>query len=510
MSRDELWDAPTVTDPVTARVSVPGSKSATNRALLLAALSEEPCELYHPLRSRDTLLMAGALRALGAEIVDGPDGSWRITPARPLRGDTPVDVGASGTVMRFVPTLAALAHGDVHFDGDPRSHERPVGPLIQALRHLGADIDDEAHPGHFPLTVRGRGGLRGGTVEIDSGSSSQFVSALLLSGARFEQGVDVRHVGGRLPSQPYIDMAVQMVRAAGVTVDDKEPERWRVEPGPIRAVSQTIEPDLSNAAPFLAAALVTGGTVTVPDWPRRTTQPGDRLREILTLMGARCELTDEGLKVTGQSGGKMQGVDLDLADESELTPTVAALAALAETPSRLRGIAHIRLHETDRVAALAKEINALGGAVTERPDELLIEPAPLHGGIFETYEDHRMATAAAVIGLAVPGVRVVDIATTGKTLPDFPARWSAMLAGEDFGGGGCGRRGGGGRGRGGGGGGGDRHGGGGDRSGAFAPTTSTAGEGYHAPATSSGRPSSTSPAGDARGETGRDRGEERS
>ncbi|WP_034265154.1 3-phosphoshikimate 1-carboxyvinyltransferase [Actinospica robiniae] len=447
MSRDELWDAPTATGPVAARVSVPGSKSATNRALLLAALSEEPCELYRPLRSRDTLLMARALEALGAGITDGPDGSWRVTPAKPLRGGTSVDVGASGTVMRFVPTLAALANGPVHFDGDPRSHERPVGPLVQALRQLGADIDDHDNPGHFPLTVRGRGSLRGGVVEIDSASSSQFVSALLLSGARFDRGVDVRHIGGRLPSQPYIDMAVQMVRAAGATVDDSEPERWRVEPGPLRAPSQTIEPDLSNAAPFLAAALVTGGTVTVPDWPRQTTQPGDRLREILAQMGARCELTDEGLTVSGSGrarGGDasstltsstctLHGVDLDLADESELTPTIAALAALADSPSRLRGIGHIRMHETDRVAALAKEINALGGAVTELPDELRIEPAPLHGGVFETYEDHRMATAGAIIGLAVPGVRVVDIATTGKTLPDFPARWAAMLAGQDFG-----------------------------------------------------------------------------
>jgi 3-phosphoshikimate 1-carboxyvinyltransferase len=430
MTPDELWDAPTVTDPVQARVTVPGSKSATNRALLLAALSEDPSELHLPLRSRDTLLMAGALRALGAGIEDGPDGSWLVTPARPVRGGGSVDVGASGTVMRFVTTLAALADGPVHFDGDPRSHERPVGPLVEALRELGAQIDDTANPGHFPLTVRGHGSLLGGVVEIDSGTSSQFVSALLLSGARFDNGVDVRHVGDRLPSQPYIQMAVEMVRAAGVSVDDSEPERWRVTPGPIRAVSQTIEPDLSNAAPFLAAALITGGRITVPDWPRHTTQPGDRLREILTLMGARCELTDEGLTVAGD--GTVHGVDLYLADEAELTPTIAALAALADSPSRLRGIGHTRLHETDRVAALAKEINALGGVVTELADELVIQPAPLHGGVFESYEDHRMATAGAVLGLAVPGVRVVDIATTGKTLPDFPGRWSAMLAGTEY------------------------------------------------------------------------------
>ena len=419
-----------MTEPVGALVTVPGSKSATNRALVLAALADGPSTLYRPLRSRDTLLMAGALRALGAGIVDGPDGSWLVTPAARLTGGTDVDMGAAGTVMRFVPPIAALAEGPVRFDGDPRSHERPVGPLVDALRALGAEIDDSANPGHFPLTVRGTGSLRGGVVEIDSAASSQFVSALLLSGARFDEGVDVRHVGGRLPSLPYIEMAVQMVRAAGVEVDDSEPERWRVAPGPIKPVTQTIEPDLSNAAPFLAAALVTGGTVTIADWPRATTQPGDRLREILTLMGATCAFTEAGLECRGS--GTIHGVDLDLADEAELTPTIAALAALADGPSRLSGIGHIRLHETDRVAAIAKEINGLGGNVTELPEELVIEPAPLHGGVFHTYEDHRLATAGTVLGLAVPGVRVQDVATTAKTLPDFPGRWTALLAGTDY------------------------------------------------------------------------------
>ena len=431
MSRDELWDAPSVTGPIRARVTVPGSKSATNRALVLAALADGPSTLYRPLRSRDTLLMAGALRALGAGIEAGPEASWLVTPAERLTGGTEVDMGAAGTVMRFVPPIAALADGPVRFDGDPRSHERPVGPLVGALRTLGAEIDDTANPGHFPLTVRGTGALRGGAVEIDASASSQFVSALLLSGARFELGVDVRHVGGRLPSLPYIAMAVQMVREAGVEVDDSEPERWRVRSGPIKPVTQTIEPDLSNAAPFLAAALVTGGTVTIADWPRVTTQPGDRLREILTLLGATCEFTDEGLQCRGS--GSIHGVDLDLADEAELTPTIAALAALADGPSRLRGIGHIRLHETDRVAAIAKEINNLGGKVTELPEELLIEPAPLHGGVFHSYEDHRMATTGAVLGLAVPGVQVEDVATTAKTLPDFPGRWAALLAGTDYG-----------------------------------------------------------------------------
>jgi 3-phosphoshikimate 1-carboxyvinyltransferase len=430
MTSSELWTAPTVSGPVTARVAVPGSKSATNRALLLAALADGPSTLRRPLRSRDSSLMVGALRALGVGVEDLPDGSWQVTPADTLRGDVSVDVGNAGTVMRFALPIAALADGPVRFDGDPRSHERPIGALIEALRALGADIDDRARPGHFPLTVRGTGRLAGGLVEIDSSASSQFVSALLLAGPRFERGVEVRHIGERLPSMPHIQMTVEMLRDAGVTVDDAEPRRWSVASGAVRGRDLTIEPDLSNAAPFLAAALVTGGRVTVPDWPEHTTQPGDRLREIYTLMGARCELSGGVLTVTGDGG--VHGVDLDLSDEAELTPTIAAVAALADSPSRLHGIGHIRLHETDRVAALAKEINNLGGEVIEGDDELVINPRPLRGGVFATYDDHRLATAAAVIGLTVPGVLVENVATTGKTLPDFTGRWAAMLAGTEY------------------------------------------------------------------------------
>jgi 3-phosphoshikimate 1-carboxyvinyltransferase len=425
-----LWTAPTIAGPVSARVTVPGSKSLTNRALLLAALADGPSVLRRPLRSRDTTLMAEGLRSLGVVIEDLPDGAWRVAPPAVLRGEAAIDVGNAGTVMRFLLPVAALADGPVRFDGDPRSHERPVRALIEALRSLGADIDDAANPGRFPLTVRGTGGLAGGLVELDSSASSQFVSALLLTGARFARGVEVRHVGGRLPSMPHIDMTVRMLRESGIAVDDAEPERWAVPPGRVRALDAVIEPDLSNAAPFLAAALVTGGRVTVSDWPARTTQPGDRLREIYTLMGARCELGPEGLTVTGDGG--VHGVDLDLSNEAELTPAVAAVAALADSPSRLHGIGHIRQHETDRVAALAKEINNLGGGMTEGEDELVISPRPLHGGEFSTYDDHRMATAAAVLGLVVPGIRVENVATTAKTLPDFPGRWAALVAGTEY------------------------------------------------------------------------------
>jgi 3-phosphoshikimate 1-carboxyvinyltransferase len=430
-----LWPAPFATGAVEATVTVPGSKSVTNRALVLAALAAEPGSLRRPLRSRDSLLMAGALRALGTDIEEGvgADGEgevWRVVPAG-LRGPATVDVGNAGTVMRFLPPVAALADGPVRFDGDPRSHERPLNGVIDALRVLGARIDDDGR-GALPMTVHGGGALDGGRVEVNASSSSQFVSALLLSAPRFARGVEVRHVGGRLPSMPHIRMTVDMLRAVGAQVDEPEtggePDVWRVTPSAVRGRDLVIEPDLSNAQPFLAAALVTGGRVTVRDWPERTTQPGDALREIFTAMGGSCELTDRGLVFTGS--GRIHGIDIDLGEVGELTPGIAAVAALADSPSVLRGVAHLRLHETDRLAALTKEINGLGGDVTETADGLRINPRPLHGGTFHTYDDHRMATAGAVIGLAVPGVGIENVATTAKTLPDFPRMWAETLGAE--------------------------------------------------------------------------------
>lgn len=435
---DQPWPAPVARGPVAARVAVTGSKSATNRALILAAIAEGPSVLRRPLRSRDTVLMADGLRALGVLIEDTEAGDWRVTPPAALRGGARVEVGNAGTVMRFLPPLAALADGPVAFDGDPRSHERPVGPLLAALAALGARIENDVNPGFFPLTVHGAGAVPGGAVEIDSSASSQFVSALLLAGARFERGLEIRHVGGRLPSLPHIAMTVRFLREAGVVVHDAEPGRWTVAPGPVLGRDLTIEPDLSNAAPFLAAAMVTGGEVTIADWPRETTQPGDRLREIFTLMGGETRFGPDGLTLRGPdraAGQRLHGIDIDLADEGELAPSIAAVAALADSPSRLRGIGHLRLHETDRLAALAKEIGRLGGDVAEDPDGLTITPRPLHGAVFGTYEDHRLATAGAIIGLVVEGVEVEDIATTRKTLPDFPGQWAAMLDGAQYSGG---------------------------------------------------------------------------
>ncbi|MGW5154162.1 3-phosphoshikimate 1-carboxyvinyltransferase [Nonomuraea wenchangensis] len=420
------WPAPTAAAPVSATVPLPGSKSVTNRALVLAALAEGPGVVRRALRSRDADLMVAALRALGARLEPSAETpasvDWHVTPG-PIRGGAAVDAGLAGTVMRFVPPIAALADGPVSFDGDPHARKRPMGPILDALRALGARVDNDA----LPFTISGP--LTGGEVTLDASGSSQFVSGLMLSAARFAKGVTIRHAGPPVPSQPHIRMTVQMLRAAEVAVDDSEPDVWRVEPGPIAARDVTVEPDLSNAAPFLAAALVTGGTVTIPAWPRVTTQPGDALRGLLTSMGAtvaRDEHADAAdLVVTGT--GEITGIDADLREVGELTPTIAALAALATTPTRIRGVAHLRGHETDRLAALATEINRLGGDAEETGDGLIIRPRPLHGGVFHSYDDHRMATAGAVIGLRVPGVEVENIATTAKTLPEFVRMWAAML-----------------------------------------------------------------------------------
>ena len=413
------WPAPRATGPVSAVVSLPGSKSQTNRALVLGALADAPSVVRRPLTSRDTTLMREGLRGLGCA-VDGDDDAWTLTPG-PLAGPAEVDCGLAGTVMRFLPPVAGLASGQVGFDGDAHMRKRPVGPVLEALRTLGVEI----HGDGFPFTVQGRGSVLGGTVVVDASASSQFVSALLIAAARFDEGVDVRHDGKPVPSLPHIEMTVAMLREHGVEVDDADANRWTVAPGPVTAVDRSIEPDLSNAAPFLALAAVTGGEVTVRDWPRSTTQAGDVLREILALMGCSVDLADDGLRVRGGDG--LTGIDLDLRDVGELTPAVAALAALAGSPSHLRGIGHIRGHETDRLAALARELGGLGADVTEHAEGLSFRPATLHGGLFHTYADHRMAHAGVIVGAAVDDVLVEDVSATGKTFPDFAGFWAALL-----------------------------------------------------------------------------------
>jgi 3-phosphoshikimate 1-carboxyvinyltransferase len=429
------WSAPfrggltSVGEPINAKISIPGSKSATNRALILAAIAKTPSRLRKPLSSRDADLMVKGLQSLGCKIdeIKTEQGfDYQITPQK-LSGPTQIDVGNAGTVMRFLPPIASLATGLVHFDGDARSHERPLEPVIKALEQLGASIE-HGNKYRLPLTINGSGEIKGGEVEIDASASSQFISALMLLGPATKNGLTIRNIGKSLPSMPHIEMTIQMLRQFGATVEISE-NSWVVASGDLLGQDLTIEPDLSNAAPFMAAAMICGGSVEILDWPKSTSQPGDQLRDIFGKMGARIEQSNNGLKISGS--GKINGIDIDLHNVGELTPSIAAVAALASSPSTLRGIAHLRLHETDRLAALANEINNLGGDVTEGPGELLIKPAKLVASqIFKSYEDHRMATAGAIIGLAVKDLIVENIETTKKTLPNFPGMWQEMLNGK--------------------------------------------------------------------------------
>lgn len=425
----QLWPAPhRGQTPVNARITIPGSKSVTNRALILAALADSPSLLHKPLHSRDSALMIAGLQAIGVGIEQAANGDLTVTPAK-LFGPASVDVGNAGTVMRFLPPVAAMAQGLIHFDGDARSHERPLGPVIAALESLGVSIEHGSRYS-LPLTINANGQLRGGVVDVDASSSSQFISALLLVAPATKEGITIRHTGSTLPSMPHIEMTVQMLREVGVNVEVINGKEWRVSPAVMHGREITIEPDLSNAAPFMGAAMICGGSVTITDWPKVTTQPGDQLRTIFSQMGATIAFTEttHGSDLTITSDGTIQGIDVDLHDVGELTPSIAALCALADTPSSLRGIGHLRLHETDRLAALAAEINALGGDVDEEESALHISPAPLHSGTFHSYEDHRLATAGAMIGLRINGISVENIETTQKTLPDFPGAWMELLA----------------------------------------------------------------------------------
>ena len=421
-SYSRRWAAPSTQNQLTATISLPGSKSLNNRELVLSALAESPTTLRDTLVSRDSTLMIEALRKLGTQI--GVSGTTVVVTPKPLLGPAAIDCGLAGTVMRFVPALASLANGQIDFDGDLAARKRPMTTTIESLRSLGVLVSGES----LPFSIQGQGVVEGGAIEIDASASSQFVSGLLLVGAKFKNGLTVSHVGEHLPSIPHIEMTIDCLRNRGVDASQTGPASWRVEPGEISGGEVWIEPDLSNAGPFLAAAMVAGGSVTISNWPKKTTQVGNDFDGILQQMGAKVERIGNDLVVSGT--GTIQGVDIDLSTGGELTPVVAALAALAKSPTQIRGVTHLRGHETDRLSALVSEINSLGGDATETEDGMVIKPANLHGGLWKTYEDHRMATAGAIIGLAVPGVEIEDISVTAKTIPEFGSLWEQMLKGK--------------------------------------------------------------------------------
>ncbi len=413
------WAAPLAKSAISAQVSIPGSKSLTNRELVLSALASGPSEILNPLVSRDSSLMIQALKQLGSELESTPN-SIRITP-KPISGPAQIDCGLAGTVMRFVPPIAALAKGEISFDGDLAARARPMQTTIDSLRALGVEVSGSG----LPFTIHGTGEVLGGEVSIDASESSQFVSGLLLAAARFKDGITLKHVGNSLPSMPHIDMTIETLKKRGVKVSKLSDTYWRIEPGEISGRTVEIEPDLSNAGPFMAAALVAGGTVTVENWPTSTTQVGNDFVELLALMGGQISRSGTGMSVTGTD--EIKGIEIDLSSAGELTPVIAALAALANSKSVISGVAHLRGHETNRLKALVDEINSIGGKATETEDGLVIEPANLRGGLWKTYGDHRMATAGAIIGLRVPGIEIEDITVTSKTMPGFESLWLKML-----------------------------------------------------------------------------------
>ena len=413
------WGAPLAKSAISAQISIPGSKSLTNRELVLSALASGPSEILNPLDSRDSNLMIQALKQLGSEIESTPN-SLRITP-KPISGPAQIDCGLAGTVMRFVPPVAALAEGEISFDGDVAARSRPMKTTVDSLRALGVEVSGSG----LPFTIHGTGEVVGGELTIDASESSQFVSGLLLVAARFKNGLTLNHTGKTLPSMPHIDMTIDTLAKRGVTVSKLSERSWRIEPGEISGRTVEIEPDLSNAGPFMAAALVAGGTVTIENWPTSTTQVGNDFVSLLTLMGGEVSRTGTGMSITGT--GEINGIEIDLSSAGELTPVIAALAALANSKSVISGVAHLRGHETNRLKALVDEINSIGGKATETQDGLVIEPADLRGGLWKTYGDHRMATAGAIIGLRVPGIEIEDITVTSKTMPGFELLWSKML-----------------------------------------------------------------------------------
>jgi 3-phosphoshikimate 1-carboxyvinyltransferase len=418
-SYSRLWAAPLAKSAISAQISIPGSKSLTNRELVLSALASGPSEILNPLDSRDSNLMIQALKQLGSEIESTPN-SLRITP-KPISGPAQIDCGLAGTVMRFVPPVAALAKGEISFDGDVAARSRPMKTTVDSLRALGVEVSGSG----LPFTIHGTGEVVGGELSIDASESSQFVSGLLLVAARFKNGLTLNHTAKTLPSMPHIDMTIETLAKRGVKVSKLSETSWRIEPGEISGRTVEIEPDLSNAGPFMAAALVAGGTVTIENWPTSTTQVGNDFVSLLALMGGQVSRNGTGMSVTGT--GEINGIEIDLSSAGELTPVIAALAALAKSKSFISGVAHLRGHETNRLKALVDEINSIGGKATETQDGLIVEPADLRGGLWKTYGDHRMATAGAIIGLRVPGIEIEDITVTSKTMPGFELLWSKML-----------------------------------------------------------------------------------
>jgi 3-phosphoshikimate 1-carboxyvinyltransferase len=415
-------DVEPLPQPPDAVVRVPGSKSITNRALIVAALAPGRSVLCGALFSDDTRYMAESLRRLGLSVES--DESAETIAVEGAAGRVPAAeaelfVGNSGTSIRFLTALTALGHGRYRLDGVPRMRQRPIAPLIDSLRQLGVDVASEGDSGCPPVEVHTEG-LAGGRVRMRGDWSSQFFSALLLIAPVTDRGIEIA-VEGELVSRPYIELTAAVMRDFGATMSNEQ-YRTLTVPGrqSYHACSYAVEPDASSASYFFAAAALTGGHVRVEGLGRGSAQGDYRFLEVLERMGCQVERGDTATDVRGPK--RLVGVDVDMRDISDTAQTLAAIAPFAAGPTTIRNIGHIRLKETERIAAMATELRRLGQGVEEFPDGLRINPAPVTPAAVATYDDHRMAMSFGLVGLRAPGIRILDAGCVAKTFPDYFAR----------------------------------------------------------------------------------------
>lgn len=405
-----------IAGPIDATISVPGSKSLTNRALILAAMADGVSTLHGALVADDTEAMAGAMRALGAEITLDPVETTVVGfGAAPRPGPRTIDARLSGTTARFVLPLLALGHGPYVLDGDEPLRDRPMGPTIDALRRLGAEVDDGDRPGHLPVIVSA-GSVRGDGVAVDGQTSSQFTSGLLLSGASLAEGISIDLVGS-VVSRPYLDMTIEVLRAFGVEAGIEGERRLWVRSGGLRATDYAIEPDASAASYFLAATAICGGEVRIRGLGERSIQGDAKVAAVFDLMGAQVSI-DNG-STTLRSTRTLSGIDVDLTDMPDMAQTIAATAPFADGPTTVRGVEVIRGHETDRIAAIVTEMRRCGITAEEHADGFTIHPGTPQPARIETYRDHRMAMSFALLGLRTPGIEIADPGCVAKTFPQF-------------------------------------------------------------------------------------------
>lgn len=424
-----------LTRPVDATVSVPGSKSVTNRALIVAALANGPSTILNPLFSDDSYWLMETLTRLGFTVkADREEAEITILgQAGKIPNHDPqleVYVGNAGTAARFLPPLLSLGGDEYRIDGTPRMRERPVHNLVESLRQLGGNISYGGEEGRFPLVISG-GGMRGGVARVESSKSSQFLSGLLMS-APYATGKTVLEVEGDLVSRPYIGITIGVMKSFGVEVDvDEEHGRYTVSPGVYEPRKYEVEPDASAASYFMAAAAVTGGRIRIPGLGSETSQGDMRFLEVLESMGCNVDVRSDHVEVRGPR--RLKGVEVDMNEFSDTMMTLAAIAPFAESPTTIKNIEHTRHQETDRIHAVANELARLGVKVEEKQSFLCIIPSSsvtfgsrVRPATVRTYEDHRMAMSFAVVGLVAPGIGIENPACVTKTFPDYFRRLDSL------------------------------------------------------------------------------------